>query len=84
MDLGQIAHSAMLTLLDRIQQKLPQAPESVLQQVWTILNAAGDEELNNEFDRWEAASDEDEVEDEAQIEASLIRTIAHAISTRSI
>jgi hypothetical protein len=50
----------MLTLLDRIQQKLPQAPESVLQQVWTILNTTGDEELNDEFERWEAASDEDE------------------------
>ena len=52
----------MLTLLNRIQQKLPQAPESVLQQVWTILNAAGDEELDDEFDRWEAASDEDEAQ----------------------
>ena len=54
----------MLTLLDRINQKLPQAPESVLEQVWTILN---DNELYAEFDRWEAASDEDE----AQIEAML-------------
>ena len=52
----------MLTLFDRIQQKLPQAPESVLQQVWTILNAAGDEDLDDEFDRWEAASDEDEAQ----------------------
>jgi hypothetical protein len=58
----------MLTLLDRINQKLPQAPESVLEQVWMILNAANeDEELCAEFDRWEAASDEDE----AQIEAML-------------
>ena len=52
----------MLTLLNRIQEKLPQAPESVLQQVWTILNAAGDEELDDEFERWEAASDEDEAQ----------------------
>ena len=52
----------MLTLFDRIQQKLPQAPESVLQQVWTILNAAEDEDLDDEFDRWEAASDEDEAQ----------------------
>jgi hypothetical protein len=58
----------MLTLLDRINQKLPQAPESVLEQVWTILNAANeDEELYAELDRWEAASDEDE----SQIEAML-------------
>jgi hypothetical protein len=66
----------MLTLLvgvaslkeNRINQKLPQAPESVLKQVWTILNAAHeDEELYAEFDRWEAASDEDE----AQIETML-------------
>jgi hypothetical protein len=58
----------MLTLLDRINQKLPQAPESVLEQVWTILNAATeDNELYAEFDRWEAASDEDD----AQIEAML-------------
>jgi hypothetical protein len=73
----------MLTLLDfrlerlrqRIQQKLPQASESVLEQVWTILNATNelselaheDEELYAEFDRWEAASDEDE----AQIEKML-------------
>ena len=52
----------MLTLLARIQQRLPQAPESVLQQVWTILNAAEDEDLDDEFDRWEAASDEDEAQ----------------------
>jgi len=52
----------MLTLFDRIQQKLPQAPESVLQQVWTILNAAEDEDLDDEFERWEAASDEDEAQ----------------------
>ena len=52
----------MLTLLNRIQEKLPQAPESVFQQVWTILNAAGDEELDDEFERWEAASDEDEAQ----------------------
>jgi hypothetical protein len=66
----------MLTLLElrlerlrqRINQKLPQAPESVLEQVWTILNAAHeDEELYAEFERWEAASDEDE----AQIETML-------------
>jgi ferric-dicitrate binding protein FerR (iron transport regulator) len=61
----------MLTLLDRIHQKLPQASESVLAQVWTILNlsesANEDDELHAEFDRWEAASDEDE----AQIEAML-------------
>jgi hypothetical protein len=58
----------MLTLLDRINQKLPQVPESVLAQVWTILNATNeDEELSAEFERWEAASDEDE----AQIEAML-------------
>jgi hypothetical protein len=69
----------MLTLLEfrlerlrqRINQKLPQAPESVLEQVWTILNAANeDEELYAEFDRWEAASDEDE----ARIEAILARS----------
>jgi hypothetical protein len=58
----------MLTLLDQINQKLPQAPESVLEQVWKILNAANeDDELYAEFDRWEAASDEDE----SQIEAML-------------
>jgi hypothetical protein len=58
----------MLTLLEQINQKLPQAPESVLAQVWMILNAANeDDELYAEFDRWEAASDEDE----AQIEAIL-------------
>jgi hypothetical protein len=57
----------MLTLLDQINQKLPQAPESVLEQVWTILNAANEDDLYAEFDRWEAASDEDE----AQIEAIL-------------
>jgi hypothetical protein len=66
----------MLTLLEQINQKLPQAPESVLAQVWMILNAANeDDELYAEFDslletlceRWEAASDEDE----AQIEAML-------------
>jgi hypothetical protein len=60
----------MLTLLDRINQKLQQAPESVLEQVWTILNATNeDEELYTEFDRWEAASDEDE----AQVEAMLAK-----------
>jgi hypothetical protein len=69
----------MLTLLDRIHQKLPQASESVLEQVWKILAATEnnaelsklateDEELSAEFDRWEAASDEDE----ALIEAMLI------------
>jgi hypothetical protein len=58
----------VLTLLDRIHQKLPQVPESVLEQVWTILNAANeDDELYAEFERWEAASDEDE----AQIETML-------------
>jgi hypothetical protein len=58
----------MLTLLDRINQKLPQVPESVLEQVWTLLNAANEnDELDAEFERWEAASDEDE----AQIDAML-------------
>ncbi len=46
----------MLTLLElrleglrqRINQKLPQVPESVLEQVWTILN---DNELYAEFVR---------------------------------
>ncbi len=65
----------MLTLLElrleglrqRINQKLPQAPESILVQVWTILNAANEDDLYAEFARWEAASDEDE----AQIEAIL-------------
>lgn len=58
----------MLTLLDRINQKLPQAPDSVLEKVWTILNAVNeDDELYAEFELWEAASDEDE----AQIEAML-------------
>jgi hypothetical protein len=58
----------MLTLLDRINQKLPQVPESVLEQVWMILNAVNeDNELDAEFAQWEAASDEDE----AQIEAML-------------
>jgi hypothetical protein len=61
--------TAGLRQRQRINQKLPQAPESVLEQVWTILNAANeDEELYAEFDslietlceRWEAASDEDE------------------------
>jgi hypothetical protein len=50
----------MLTLLElrleglrqRINQKLPQAPESVLAQVWTILNATNeDNELSAEFVR---------------------------------
>jgi hypothetical protein len=57
----------MLTLLDQINQKLPQAPESVLEQVWTILNAANEDDLSAEFDRWEAASDEDEVQIEAML-----------------
>jgi hypothetical protein len=57
----------MLTLLDRINQKLPQAPAAVLEQVWIILNAIEDEQLYAEFEWWEAASDEDE----AQIEAML-------------
>jgi hypothetical protein len=65
----------MLTLLvgvaslkeNLIHQK-PQAPESVLEQVWTILNAAHeDKELYTEFDRWEAASDEDEVQIETML-----------------
>lgn len=61
----------MLTLLDRIHQKLPQAPESVLEQVWMILNAANqDEELYAEFDRWEAASDEDEAQMEAIVKSA--------------
>jgi hypothetical protein len=42
----------MLTLLEQINQKLPQAPESVLEQVWMILNAANeDDELYAEFVR---------------------------------
>jgi hypothetical protein len=66
----------MLTLLElrlerlrqRINQKLPQASDSVLEQVWTILNAVNEgDELYAEFERWEDASDEDE----AQIEAML-------------
>jgi hypothetical protein len=65
----------MLTLLvgvaslkeNRINQKLPQAPAAVLEQVWIILNAIEDEQLYAEFEWWEAASDEDE----AQIEAML-------------
>ncbi len=72
----------MLSLLDfrperlrqRINQKLPQASRSVLDRVWTILNsnelsesANEDDEMEAEFERWEAASDEDE----AQIEAML-------------
>jgi hypothetical protein len=68
----------MLTLLDRIQEKLPQASESVLEQIWTILTATDrdvelsaleieDEELDAEFALWDAASDEDE----AQIENML-------------
>ena len=60
----------MLTLLDQIHRKLPQASESVLEQVWTILNATTelsesaneDKELYGEFERWEAASDEDEAD----------------------
>ena len=60
--------TAGLRQRQRINQKLPQAPESVLEQVWMILNAVNeDDELYAEFDRWEAASDEDE----AQIEAIL-------------
>jgi hypothetical protein len=38
------------------------------------------EDLGDEFDRWESASDEDE----AQIEISLISSIAHDTSTRSM
>jgi hypothetical protein len=61
----------MLTLLDQIQKKLPQASESVLAQVWTILNvsesANEDEELYAEFEPWEAASDEDEAEIETML-----------------
>jgi hypothetical protein len=42
----------MLTLIEQINQKLPQAPESVLEQVWMILNAANeDDELYAEFVR---------------------------------
>lgn len=70
----------MLTLLARIQQKLPQASESVLEQVWTILTSTDnnarlselaneDEELYAEFERWEAASDEDEAQIEAMLSA---------------
>jgi hypothetical protein len=56
------------TLLEQISQKLPYASESVLQEVWMILGSATDrqeslepenEVLYDEFDRWEAASDED-------------------------
>jgi hypothetical protein len=61
----------MLTLLDKIHQKLPQVSESVLAQVWTILNvsesANEDEELYAEFELWEAASDEDEAQMEAML-----------------
>ncbi len=74
----------MLTLIDRIHKKLPQASESVLEQVWNILNVSSElsasanegRDLDGELDplletlceRWEAASDEDE----AQIEAMLV------------
>jgi hypothetical protein len=56
------------TLLEKISQKLPYASESVLQEVWMILGSATNcqepldlenEVLYDEFDRWEAASDED-------------------------
>jgi hypothetical protein len=64
----------MVTLLDRIHQKLPQVSQSVLERVWSILNdnelselANEDDELYAEFDRWEAASDEDEVRIEAML-----------------
>jgi hypothetical protein len=38
-------------LRQRINQKLPQAPESFLEQVWTILNAANEDDLYAEFVR---------------------------------
>jgi exonuclease I len=78
----------MLTLLElrlerlrqRIHRKLPQASESVLEQVWTILNATNelsesaneDKELYDEFERWEAASDEDEAQIEAMLAAKSV------------
>jgi hypothetical protein len=60
----------MLTTLEQINQKLPQASEAVLQEILTILSAksqqlapsvfnAEDSDLANEFAQWEAASDED-------------------------
>jgi hypothetical protein len=59
--LVRVAFASAKGLRQRINQKLPQAPESVLEQVWTILNADNeDDELYAEFERWEAASDEDE------------------------
>jgi hypothetical protein len=70
----------MLTLLDRIYQKLPQAPESVLVQVWKLLNTGENNhqlseatteegDLDDEFARWEAASDEDEAQIETMLKA---------------
>jgi hypothetical protein len=62
----------MLTLLEQINQKLPQASESVLQEVLVILSSANSEshslvnkpnedlaEFAGEFEQWEAASEED-------------------------
>jgi hypothetical protein len=64
----------MLTILEQIHQKLPQASETLLQEVLTILSAATpqktqqlatdvfnteDSDLANEFAQWETASDED-------------------------
>ncbi len=77
----------MLTLLDRIQQKLPQASESVLEQVWTILTSADrdvelsalaieDEELDAEFALWDAASDEDEAQIENMLTTKQDRSVA--------
>ena len=52
----------MLTILNRINQKLPYVSESVLQEVWIMLDtmeSSEEKKLSDEFDRWEAASDED-------------------------
>lgn len=58
----------MLTLLEQIHQKLPQASEILLQEVLTILSTDPPQqpetdilnaELAHEFAQWEAASDED-------------------------
>jgi hypothetical protein len=44
------------------------------------LSSIGYKDLDDEYERWESTSNEDE----AQIEISLISSITHAISTRSI
>jgi hypothetical protein len=74
----------MLTTLEQIHRKLPQASETILQEVLTILIAAipqkypqstpddfnlEDSDLADEFAQWEAASDEDS----AQIEEMLTK-----------